>query len=354
MQDWKIYLTAGAALLALTLPINGSAQNNNYDRRSALVTIYEGCDYSGTSRSIDAGDYRNISSLGFGNDQMSSIKVPQGLEVTIFEHEKFKGDYARITQDIACFDRNWNDAVSSLQITSTGRLSNQADERDARSNDSRRSNANNRRATNADRNVTGDNVARVAFGTSVLQQTGKKHWNLNDPREGVSQFKETQRNESTVYLQNQYTAERVRIDLFANDVTFSDRDGRSQRYSISAKQAAVATNSQEQQADRIANNQSSQNRTIRSECFNFRAYTEGGNGGLRFHGKNDFYRFSKKAESARICHNGPLTMEVSKTAPNTQVVVEIAGNRYIFASNEKHDALKNNWYRKFVKLKVGR
>jgi len=362
MKNWKIQLTTGAIFLGLGIS-SAVAQSNydhRYDERRALVTVYEDCDYRGASRSIDVGEYRKMRDLKFGNDKMSSIKVPRGLEVTIYEHDKFRGDYARIDRDLSCFDYSWNDKVSSLRVASNDRYDDRpGDSRydgdqpgdlsyDNPPRDDRRSSYANR----GGKNVNGENVAQVVFGTSVLQQINKKQWRMNDPRGGVSQFKETRRDNSSVYLQNDYTAERVRIDLFANDVTFTSRDGRSQRYTITRKQAALTSTPKSN--DRSQASQDSQNRTIRSACFNFKAYTRGGNGGLRFHGKEGFHRFNKKAKSARVCHNGTLTMEINKTDPNTEVVIEIDGNRYFFARNEKHDAYRNTWYRKLVTLKVGR
>ena len=361
MNNLKTYLTAGIVALNFSISTNGLAQSryqqDRYDGNDALVTVYENCNFSGASSSIDVGDYRKMSGIRFGNDKMSSIKVPEGFEVTIYEHEGFRGDYARINRDLTCFDRSWNDTVSSLKISFVGQT---PDRNSGLDNRPRPDFDDRRRPRDADRarqgggsnipksNVTGSNVAQVVFGSSVLQQTSKKQWRLSDPRTGVSQFKETRRDGNSVYLQNDYTAERVRIDLFANDVTFSGRDGRAQRYTITRKQAALNSTTQSN------SNRGSQTSTIRSECFRFRAYTRGGNGGLRFHGKDEFYRFSKKAKTARVCHNGILTMEINKTEPGTEVVVEINNKRYSFARNEKHDALRNNWYRKFVKLKVGK
>lgn len=357
MNNLKTYLTAGVVALSFGVSTNGSAQSryeqDRYEGGDALVTVYENCNYSGASSSIDVGDYRKMSGIRFGNDKMSSIKVPEGFEVTVYEHEGFRGDYARINRDLSCFDRSWNDTVSSLRISFVGQASDRNSGLDDRTSPRvdearRRPRDGSRDRQGSGSNVTGNNLAQVTFGSSVLQQTSKKQWRLSDPHTGVSQFKETQRDGNSVYLQNDYTAERVRIDLFANDVTFSSRDGRAQRYTITRKQASLNS------ATQSNSNRDSQNTTISSECFKVRAYTRGGNGGLRFHGKDEFYRFSKKAKTARVCHNGILTMEINKTDPGTEVVVEINNKRYYFARNEKHDALRNSWYRKFVKLKVGK
>lgn len=354
MKNWKIYITAG--VLALGLNSKLAAQSGDYNDRDALVTVYEHCDFGGASRVIEPGEYRRMADIGFGNDQMSSIRVPNGTQVTIYEDDNFRGDYARINRDISCFDKSWNDKVSSMSVTSdryNGSDNRRGDNNRSRNGEERRygSDRNTNRGSR-DNNVSAKNVSQVVFGQSVLQQKNKKQWELKDPRGSVTQFRESSRDNNAVYLQNNYTAEKVRIDLFANDVTFINRDGRRDRYTISRKQAALA--SQNQSTPRRDGSNSSPNRRINSDCFTFRAYTKGGQGGLRFHGKDDFYRLSKSAQSGRICHNGALTMEINKTDPNTEVVVEIQGNRYRFARNEAHDAFKNNWYRKKVRLSVGR
>jgi hypothetical protein len=95
------------------------------------------------------------------------------------------------------------------------------------------------------------------------------------------------------------------------------------------------------------------NRRIASACFNYRAYTTGGQGGIRFHGKDGFFQFASKGHSDRICHNGPLVMEINKTAPSTEVIVDINGEKFRFGANETPDAYLNTWYRKKVTLVVG-
>ena len=77
-------------------------------------------------------------------------------------------------------------------------------------------------------------------------------------------------------------------------------------------------------------------------------------GGVRFHGKDGFFQFSKRAHSGRICHSGELTMEINKTSPSTAVVVEIQDKKFHFSRNEKPDAFKNTWYRKRHTLYIDR
>lgn len=62
-----------------------------------VVTIYQG-DYSGDFRNLEAGRY-GINDLGIGNDQLSSIRIPRGFRVTLFENESFSGRQLTLTQD---------------------------------------------------------------------------------------------------------------------------------------------------------------------------------------------------------------------------------------------------------------
>lgn len=342
-----------AALLAVTMSGSALAQiyNGYQDSNDSLndyVTIYQDCDYRGKSRVIAAGNYRNMGEIEFGNDSVSSIRVPSGFEVTIYEDDRFGGTYARIGRDISCFDEQWNDEVSSIQVTGTGLRPRENDQRNepyrGGDRDDNRNN-NNLDGNKGDSTVTAKNVTRVVFESRVLQQVNQQQWKIADARYGVSQYRETSRDSSAVYLQNDYTDERIRIDLFANDVTFVSGDGRTQRYAIQRKQSTLTpapTSSPDTETYQVGNN----------GCFRYKAYTRGGQGGLRFHGKKGFTRFSKKAHTGRICHTGTLTMEIDKTAPSTDVIVEIQGRKIRFSANETPTAYKNEWYRKHVTLNV--
>ena len=307
---------------------------------SGDVTVYEHCDFGGKSQTIRPGEYRKMRDAGFGNDSVSSIRVPQGSQVTLYENDDYRGSFAHVDQDIRCFDRQWNDRVSSLSITHAGY--------------SQR--GNNRNHHNQyDANVTAGNVSQVMFDGVSLQQVADKQWSMDRNRGASTQFDENRRDRDSVYLENKYTAERVRIDLFANDVTVVDRDGRQQRYDIDRKNAGIGSLVNDaRRSPLVSVSASSDNRRIKADCFNFNAYTKGGNASLRFLGKKGLYRFGNRGSAAKICHKGSLTMEIGKTEPGTTVIVEINGNRYTFAAGEKEDQFRNNWYRKSIRLSVGR
>ncbi len=75
-------------------------------------------DFSGPSGNLAAGKY-NYSNLGIGNDAVSSIRIPRGLRVTLYENANFDGRSAVLKQDAntAFFISNqFNDLTSSVVV----------------------------------------------------------------------------------------------------------------------------------------------------------------------------------------------------------------------------------------------
>ena len=64
------------------------------------VTIYADADFTGVSQYLAIGSY-DVGALGIGNDQLSSLKVPEGLKVTLFENAGFAGKSRVFTADTA-------------------------------------------------------------------------------------------------------------------------------------------------------------------------------------------------------------------------------------------------------------
>lgn len=84
------------------------------------VVLCQHCDYGGYNVSIrESGRYNMVSlqRMGFYNDDISSIRVPQGWKVTIFEHDNFVGKSLVLTSDNSCLVNNgFNDAMSSMIV----------------------------------------------------------------------------------------------------------------------------------------------------------------------------------------------------------------------------------------------
>ncbi len=88
------------------------------------ATFYVDCNYQGQSSSLGVGRY-DLPQMGIPNDSLSSIRIPNGLKVTIFEHGGFQGRSLELTSDEACLisrnkdGLNFNDVTSGIIVERT-------------------------------------------------------------------------------------------------------------------------------------------------------------------------------------------------------------------------------------------
>lgn len=356
--------------LSFALLSSAVLAQSNYRGFDDGVTIYEHCDFKGKSQTLRPGEYSSLRQTGFGNDRMSSIRVSRGVEAVIYQDDDYRGSYARIDRDIACFDRKWNDEASSISVRELGYSQRQDDAYDRghsnqrydrqgnaqrdddRGYDGRNYDNRRRDSGQSSSNVTAKNLSQVVFDGALLQQVAKTQWSYDRKRGNSTQFDELGRDRDSVYLKNQYTAETIRIDLFANDVTVVSRDGRRQRFNIDRKNAIAPDN------NLGGRNKppviSSPSRVFSSSCFSYKVYSRNGSGSVRFFtAKPKLVQFDHRPATGRICHNGSLRMELGKRNESTDVIVELDGRQFRFAPNEQESSYLNNWYRKSVQLVVG-
>jgi hypothetical protein len=87
------------------------------EESSGPVTIFQG-DFTGLSKKLKPGRY-DIDALGVGNDELSSVKVPRGYRVSLYEHDGWTGRALILTQNSPTAfldDNNFNNVTSSLSI----------------------------------------------------------------------------------------------------------------------------------------------------------------------------------------------------------------------------------------------
>ena len=86
------------------------------------VTLYEHCNYQGTSKAFGVGYYSWIVNAGFPNDILSALKIPAGLSITLYEHANYQGRILTLMgpQDVSCLvNQGFNDITSSFKIYKT-------------------------------------------------------------------------------------------------------------------------------------------------------------------------------------------------------------------------------------------
>jgi hypothetical protein len=92
--------------------------NNQYPANSnQAVVIYTDANYKGQSASLLPGTYSTMAQAGFPDNALSSLTVPVGYRVVLYEFENFAGKSITINGSTSGFlFSNWNDRTSSIAV----------------------------------------------------------------------------------------------------------------------------------------------------------------------------------------------------------------------------------------------
>jgi predicted alpha-1,6-mannanase (GH76 family) len=131
---WRVTLFDGDNLSGASLARAGNDTLLNddgwNDRASSMVvaapptgravTLYSDCDHRGYAVELPVGSYTlgQLQAKGIVNDDVSSVRVGSGFQITVYQHHDFTGARAVITEDEGCLvDRAFNDEVSSAVVS---------------------------------------------------------------------------------------------------------------------------------------------------------------------------------------------------------------------------------------------
>jgi serralysin len=82
---------------------------------SHKVTFYVDSDYQGISCELEPARY-DVGQLPDWNDRFSSLRIPPGLRVILYEHSGFQGRTKEFTSDTPYVGDDFNDITSSFEI----------------------------------------------------------------------------------------------------------------------------------------------------------------------------------------------------------------------------------------------
>ncbi|RRJ67645.1 hypothetical protein EHV15_18345 [Paenibacillus oralis] len=108
----KVVITSDTAYLG---DFNDKTSSLKVER---IPAFYVDANYKGNSVSLEAGSY-NVADLiakGIPNDSISSVKVPSGYKVTLYEHKDFQGASKVLLADTSYVGDDFNDKTSSIKI----------------------------------------------------------------------------------------------------------------------------------------------------------------------------------------------------------------------------------------------
>lgn len=84
------------------------------------ITLHQHCNFTGASAKLGEGRYNlaQLQAAGIANDDVSSITVPEGYQVEVFQHNDFAGTKLTFEASDSCLvNDNFNDEVSSVVVT---------------------------------------------------------------------------------------------------------------------------------------------------------------------------------------------------------------------------------------------
>lgn len=93
----------------------------NGNAPAGVATLYQHCNYGGYGVSLPAGNYTlaQLQARGISNDDLSSLRVNAGYQVTLYEHDNFTGRSLVKSADTPCLvGDGFNDTASSLRVAS--------------------------------------------------------------------------------------------------------------------------------------------------------------------------------------------------------------------------------------------
>lgn len=79
------------------------------------VSLYDQCNYAGKRFTLEAGTYR-LYQMKIDNDRLSSIVIPSGLKITIYENDGFAGKSKTYFTNISCLENEWRNMASSVVV----------------------------------------------------------------------------------------------------------------------------------------------------------------------------------------------------------------------------------------------
>lgn len=79
------------------------------------VYLYAECNYTGQTYTLGVGRYYAYQ-IKVPNDRLASMQIPNGMRVTIYEHDNFLGRSNTYSSNTPCLDASWRNITSSIVV----------------------------------------------------------------------------------------------------------------------------------------------------------------------------------------------------------------------------------------------
>lgn len=132
MQSWKDNCGVSGGFVWVyndeTWDLNDWATRMNrifgsyYTAQNSVVTVYSDVNYGGYAVGLPLGehDMAALAAYGIINDDISSLKVPSGYKVTLYDNSGFGGESRTYTSDASYVGDDFNDRCTSIKVSTAG------------------------------------------------------------------------------------------------------------------------------------------------------------------------------------------------------------------------------------------
>ncbi|HMI01702.1 MAG TPA: family 16 glycosylhydrolase [Pedobacter sp.] len=88
--------------------------------KTRKVSVFQNCTYKGWAKQLATANYTmaQLAALGVTNDAISSVSVPAGIKIQLYQGDNFTGSSITLTADNSCLiDEAFNDNISSVKVS---------------------------------------------------------------------------------------------------------------------------------------------------------------------------------------------------------------------------------------------
>lgn len=341
------------------------------------IIVFSDCNFTGKNKSIPLGEYRRVREIGVERDAISSMIIPEGLAVEVFQRRGFGGYWYRLNQSQKCLRGNWNDSIRSFRVVKDNPRNSIGFQDDYQGESGQ--NACREFTLSATRSRGAVRFVGMERGTTHVPAGETVRGELCD--NSISKIELAKRNRDgdllfTIDGQEYFFAPREGYDDFRegwyrqyssiptqpnSDNRVAGRDNRrwgntwgfGQRYSSGVESGENWGNNyprkwNQRKKPPVAN--------VDNKPENCVAYSVSGNHrdtGIRFLvGDHKFHSVGNTSLNKQLCHTGRIRVELAKRKEQAEVVLTIDGQAYPFKRGDKGDRYEKTWYRKYYSLDI--
>lgn len=109
--------SAVSSVVSTTSTTQPTTQSQPQPVSSSEIELYETCGYGGWHEKFKTGDYRYMPEVGVSVDSVSSVKVPKGCTLKLYESPGFTGKELSLTEDVHCLtSKDFDNKSASFKV----------------------------------------------------------------------------------------------------------------------------------------------------------------------------------------------------------------------------------------------